>query len=195
MLLNLILPQMFWFFYNHPASYISSWKSFVQWCKSCEIRNDMQKCLSNSSHEYRCLQCRRHEHSPYHRMFVAVFCRIFWRLVLPLSHLIIHPAQEWSGFWRHFWFCFGVRIHLIVFNNESVRVLCEYNRSPCSIFPQFTRFPLLRRPSFINIQFWVTWWVSVYNMSPCFMMLLSSRAQRKLTFVSGFPRAFWCSRR
>ena len=112
-------------------------------------------------HEYRCMQCRRHKHSPYHRMFVAVFCCIFWGLVLPLSHLIIHPVQEWSGFSRHFWFCFGVRIHIIVFNNESVRVLCEYNRSPCSTFHQFIRFLFLRGPSLVNIPFWVAWRVSV----------------------------------
>ena len=141
-------------------------------------------------HEYRCLQCRRHKHSPYHRMVVAVFCRIFWGLVLPLSHLIIHPVQEWSGFQRHFWFCFGVRIHLIVFNNVSVRVLCGYNRSLRSIFHQFIRFPLLRRPSFINIPCWVAWWVCVYNGSPRSIMLLSLRAQRNLTFVSGFHLAF-----
>ena len=49
-------------------------------------------------HEYRCLQCRRQKHSPHHRMFVAVFRCIFWGLVLPLPHLIIHPVQEWSGF-------------------------------------------------------------------------------------------------
>ena len=48
-------------------------------------------------HEYRCSQCWRHKHSPYYRMFVTVFCCIFWRLFLPLSHLISHPAQEWSG--------------------------------------------------------------------------------------------------
>ena len=49
------------------------------------------------SHEYRWFQCWRHEHSPYHRMFFAVFCNINWRSFLPFSHLIIHPIQEWSG--------------------------------------------------------------------------------------------------
>ena len=78
-------------------------------------------------------------------MFVAVFRCIFWRLVLPLSHLIIHPVQHWSGFLRHFWSCFGLRIFIIVFNNESVRVLCDYNRSLRSYFHQCIRFPLLRR--------------------------------------------------
>ena len=48
-------------------------------------------------HEYRWFQCYRHEHSPYHRMFVAVLCCIFWGLFLPLSHLITHPVQELSG--------------------------------------------------------------------------------------------------
>ena len=134
-------------------------------------------------HEYRGLQCRRHKHSPYHRMFITVFCCIFWGLVLPLSHLIIHSMQEWPGFWRHFWFWFGVRIHVIVFNNESVRVLCVYDRS------------LLRRPGFINVPFWAAWWVCLYNGSPRSFMLLSLRVQRRLTFMSGFPRAFWCSRR
>ena len=48
-------------------------------------------------HEYRWLQCWRHEHSPYHRMFFAIFCCIYRGLVLPFSHLFIHPVQEWSG--------------------------------------------------------------------------------------------------
>ena len=85
--------------------------------------------------------------------------------------------------------CDGVRIHLLI-NKKSIRVLCEYNRSPCSIFNQFIRFPLLRRPNFINIPFWAAWWESVHNGSSRSMMLLSSRAQRKLTFMSGFPRSF-----
>ena len=59
--------------------------------------------------------------------------------------------------------------------------------SPRSCFQHFIRFPLLRRPSLINIPFWAASWVSVFNMSPCSLMLLSSRAQRKLTFISGFP--------
>ena len=44
-------------------------------------------------HEYRCLQCWRHEHSTYHRMFFAVFCCIYWGSFLPFSHLIIHRAR------------------------------------------------------------------------------------------------------
>ena len=40
----------------------------------------------------------------------------------------------------------------------------------------------------------VNWWVSVRNRSPCSLMLLVPRAQRKMTFMSGFPWAFWCSR-
>ena len=126
---------------------------------------------------------------------LSFLCCIFWGLVLPLSHLIIHPVQEGSGFQRHFWFCFGVRIHLIVFHNEFVRVLCCYNRSPCSFFHHFIRFLLLRRPSFINMPFWVAWWVCEKNASPRTFMLLSLRAHGKLTFMSGFHGAFSCSRR
>ena len=106
-----------------------------------------------------------------------------------------HPVQEWSGSWRQFWFCFGVRIHLIVFNNESVRVLCVHNGSPRSIFHQYIRSPLLRRPSFLNITFWVGWWVWENNGSPRSIVLLSLRTKKRLTFVSGFLRTFWCSRR
>ena len=54
----------------------------------------------------------------------------------------------------------------------------------------YYRFPLLRRPSFDNIPFWVAWWVCVYNGSPRSFMLLSLRAQRKKTFMSGFPSTF-----
>ena len=132
-------------------------------------------------------------------MFVAVFCCIFWGLVLPLSHLIIHPVQLRPGIWRHFWFGVGVRVHIIVFNNKSVRVLCEQtgwlfiNRCHRSYFHQFIRSPLLRKPILVNIPFWVAWWGSVLDRSPCSLMLLSPRPQRKLTFMSGFPRASWCS--
>ena len=97
-------------------------------------------------------------------------------------------------FYRHLWFCFDVWIRIIVSNNESVRVLFEQNKSPCSNFHQFIIFPLLRRPILLNIPFWAAWWVSVFNKSPCSVMLLSSQARRRLTFMSGFPRAFWCNR-
>ena len=127
-------------------------------------------------------------------MFITVWYCTFWGLFLPLLHLIMYPVQEWSGSWRQFRFCFGVRIRLIVFNNESFRVLCVHNGSPRSIVHQFISCPLLRRPSFINIPFWVAWWVCAYNGSLRSIVLLSLRTQRRLTFVSEFPRAFWCSR-
>ena len=68
---------------------------------------------------------------------------------------------------------------------------CSLNRS---YFHHFIRFPLLRRPLFVNISFWVVWWTSVQNRSHRSWLLLSARAQKYLTFISGFPRAFWCSR-
>ena len=47
-------------------------------------------------HEYRCLQCWRHEHSPYHRMLFVVFCCIHWGLFLFFSNLIIHLVHHFS---------------------------------------------------------------------------------------------------
>ena len=55
------------------------------------------------------------------------------------------------------------------------------------------RCPLLRRPFFVSISFWVAWWARVHYKSPCSWLLVSPRAQRYLTFISGFPRTFWCS--
>ena len=133
-------------------------------------------------------------------MFVAVLCCIFWGLVQHLSHSIIHPVQEWSGFQRQVWFCDGVRVHIIVINNKSVRVLYEQTgwlliyRSHRSYFHHFIRFPLLRRPFFVSIPLRVAWWASVLYRSSRSWLLLIPRTQRYLTFKSGFPRAFWCSR-
>ena len=49
------------------------------------------------SHEFSWIQCYRHEHSPYHRMFFVVFWNIHRRSFLSFSHMIIHLIQEWSG--------------------------------------------------------------------------------------------------
>ena len=81
-------------------------------------------------------------------MFVAVFFCIFWGLVLPRSHLIIHLVSEWSGFQRHFWFCFGVRIHLIVFNNESVRVLVRIQQVALFYLPSIHQISTLEKTKF-----------------------------------------------
>ena len=71
--------------------------------------------------------------------------------------------------------------------------LCAGTVYPRSCFQQFTRFPLLKRPLFVNIPLWVVWWASVQYGSPCSSLLLIPRAQRYLTFRFGFHRAFWCS--
>ena len=86
-----------------------------------------------------------------------------------------------------------------------MRSLRASNGSPRSIFHQFIRFPLLRRPSFVNIPFWVIWWVCIHNGlrrslganngSHRSAILLIFRTQRSLPFISGFSLAFWCSRR
>ena len=67
-------------------------------------------------------------------------------------------------------------------NDISVRVLCGYNRSPCCIYKQFIRFPLLRRPSFITVPFLSSFMRTRIQRVP-FLMLLSLRAQRKLASI------------
>ena len=52
-------------------------------------------------------------------------------------------------------------------------------------FHHFIRFPLMRRPLFVNLP---CWWVSVRNKFLHFWMLLSPRTQKYLTFVSRFHR-------
>ena len=86
-----------------------------------------------------------------------------------------------------------------------MRSLWAINGSHRSIIHQFIRFPLWRRPSFINIQFWAAWWVCVNNGS-----VRSFRANNGFPVLSYFsacelrglwlsclvfPQAFWCSRR
>ena len=48
-------------------------------------------------HEYRCLQCKRHAHSPYHRMFVAVFRCIFLRIAFASFALDLSPCARMIG--------------------------------------------------------------------------------------------------
>ena len=61
-------------------------------CFHCEIFcifDGMQIVWVILHRESRWLQCRKHKHSPYHRMFIAVFRCIFWGFVQHLSHSII----------------------------------------------------------------------------------------------------------
>ena len=136
-------------------------------------------------HEYRCLQCGRHKHSTSHRVFVAVFRCIFWGLVLPLSHLIVHPVQEWSGFWRHFWYCFGARIHLIVFNNESVCVPCEYNG-----FAPFFDARCIARPNLFIISFDFAVTLSSPESS-CVLFDIAMYLLKELTWLMLYKHKRW----
>ena len=121
--------------------------------------------LRNSSPWIQMLPMLKTKTFPKKKKFVAVLHCISWRLVQHLSHSIIHPVQEWSRPKRKVWFCDGVRVHITVINNKSFRVLSEQSE-----------------------------WLFI-NRSPCSQMLLIARAQRYLTFISGFPRVLWCSRR
>ena len=51
-----------------------------------------------------------------------------------------------------------------------------------------------RRPCFVNIPFWVAWWGNVLYKSHRSWLLLSPRTLKYSTFISGFPRSFWCDK-
>ena len=166
----------------------------------------------------------------------AVFCNIHWRSFLPSSHLIIHRIQEWSGPQRQFWFCFVVfndellcsslranngfprsigiflffQNDVLVFTRETClrRSLRAKNGFHHSIIHQFIRLPLLRRPSFISVPFWVACWARAFKESVVLavlvtcvtanngflssIVLLSLHSQKTLTFITSLLRAFWC---
>ena len=71
----------------------------------------------------------------------------------------------------------------------------SYNGLPRSIIHRFVSFPLLRRPSFVNVPPWVAWWVRVfkadYNESHRSILFFSSRTPGALTFIAFLPRASW----
>ena len=109
---------------------------------------------------------------------------IFWRMVQYLSQSIIHPVQEWPWSWRKVWFFGGVRVHIIIDDK-----LVIYG-SPRSCSQHFTRFPLLRRPLFVNVPFWVVWWASAQYGSH-----RATSSEVRPDFQIWFSRAFRCSRR
>ena len=115
-------------------------------------------------------------------------------------------APRWgqtTGFSALSWFSSSQNDVLVFTRETSLRRVCSSlraNGSPCSIIHQFIRFPLLNRPSLINIPFWVAWWVCVFNGSVALVtrvtanngslrsiVLLSTRTQRTLILVSGLP--------
>ena len=136
-------------------------------------------------HEYRCSQCWRHKHSHH-----VTEC---------LSLSFVASFEDWSNIFRtrSFTLCKNdldfndksdsvtvFRVRIIVINIKSVRVLCEQTgwwficKSLRSCFHHFIRFPLLRRPFFVNIPFWVAWWGSAINGYSCYWMLPIPRAQK-----------------
>ena len=141
-------------------------------------------------HEYRCLQCIRHEHSPCHWVFVAVFHWIVWGLVLNLSpcarmiqilttFLILLRCKN-SSYRFQYWICpCAVRIQQVaVFYLPSMHQISSLEKTKPHQHSILSSLMSKRQ-----------------NGSPCFQMLLIPWAQRKLTFISGFPRACWRSRR
>ena len=56
-------------------------------------------------------------------MFAAVLCCIFWRLVLPLSHSMIHLVQKWSWLYRK------VRFRLMTEQGDLLLTQLQYKRT------------------------------------------------------------------
>ena len=67
----------------------------------------------------------------------------------------------------------------------------SYNGLPRSIIHRFVSFPLLRRPSFVNVPPWVASWVRIfeadYNGSPRSILFFSFRTPGALTFIAFLP--------
>ena len=134
-------------------------------------------------------------------MFVAVLCCIFWRLVLNLSHSIIHTCA------RMIWILTTLSDSATV--SESISSSSTINLSVCSVnktgwlinkslrsyFHHIIRLPLLRRASFINIPFWVAWWVCFFKSR--WRSWLVSRQTTSFTVVSNIStcalRGLWLS--
>ena len=142
------------------------------------------------SHEYRRFQCYRHEHSPYHRMFFAVFCNIEERLCLfrTWSFTLFENDLDSTG------------------NSDSVSsfpmINCcglislwriTTNRLSRSVIHRFVSFPLLRKPRSVIIPPWVACWVhvAVDNGLSRSIIFLSFRTPGTLTSMDFLPWAFW----
>ena len=155
-------------------------------------------------HEYRCLQCGRHEHSPYHRMFFAVLCCIYWGLFFFAFFVL-----DRSSCARMIWIITTILILFLRLQWRIDALLLEGKQRVSPFYhPSIHQVSTLENTNFLsNVPFWVAWWVFVYSGSALVtrvpanngfsrsIVLLSLRTQRTLTFVSGLPRAFWCSRR
>ena len=196
------------------------------------------------SHEYRWFQCWRHEHSPYHRLFFAIFWNIHRRSLsafFALDHFTLSkndldpddksnsvssspmmtccalapPWGQTTGFPVLSLIFFFFQNDVLVFTRETwlTRVctsLMANNGFHRSVIHQFIRFPLLRRPRFVIVPFWVACSVRAFNKSvvvpwrvTCVtanngflrsIIFLSFHTQRTLTFVTSLPWAFWCRR-
>ena len=61
--------------------------------------------------------------------------------------------------------------------------------------PSIHQLSILDKTKFYQCSFWVAWWVCACNGSFRPIVLFKLRTHRSLTFVSSFPRAFWCNGR
>ena len=147
------------------------------------------------SHEYRYFQCRRHKHSPYHRMFVTVLCCIFedWSWIfrtrsftLCKNDLDINDMSDSATVW------------------ESTSSLSTINLTVCRANKpggcSLTGLPVLTLPSIHQIS-------TLEKTKSCQhstqSILMSKRSKQTVLWCCSFhelrsnylvfPWAFWCS--
>ena len=168
-LLIALIPQIFvWLFGNHFLRYVEHLFRF----KIFSIFDGMQIVWVMVLHEYCWFHGYRHEHSPYHRMFFAVFCNIHRRSCVSLPHLIVHPVQEWSGLHWQFYFCF------IISNDELLLWPCPFYH------PSIHQISTLEKTKFYQRSFWEACWVRAFNESLVVPWLLTC-----VTADNGFHRS------
>ena len=83
-----------WFRLMVRLSIFQICRTSVSFDRSSVFSDGMQIVWVIRLHEYRCLQCKRHAHSPNHRMFVAVFRCIFLRIAFASFALDHSPCAR-----------------------------------------------------------------------------------------------------
>ena len=159
-------------------TFVSVWDLLYSWClsvRSLAVRDGLTIVWVILSHEYRWFQCWRHAHSPYHRMFFAIFCNIHWRSFLPFF------ALDHSPYWRMIWI---PTTNLILLHRPQWRIAVllfeAKNGFHRSIIHQFIRFPLWEDQALSSSH-------SSSLLSACFQRIGSGGLARDFSGKQRFP--------
>ena len=117
--------------------------------------------------------------------------RMIW---IPTTNLILLRRLQW-------W----IAVALLLF--EGRQLVSPFYHPSIHQISTLEKTKLCHRPTLSQYPFWVAWWVCFFNESvalvtgvtadnrfPHSIVHLSLRTQKTLTFLSGFPRAFWWSK-